>query len=130
MWERCSETGVVCGWTGLERAQPSAENLAVVETARGRSRYRNPGLHYAAIKDISTVTRRVHPALDDRFRVRIPQRYVLSEAAVGIADVTGAIAQGRELRARNRVRHFLEARHVLSLDLRHSIELLIVDERR
>src|SRR5438105_2710746 len=124
-----SETGVVCRSAGLKRAQPSAENLAVVETARGRSRYRDPGLEYAAIEDISTVARRVHPALDDGLRVWISKRDVLSQAAERIADVMSAIAQGRELRAWNRVCHFLEARHVLSLDLRHSIELLVVDER-
>ena len=121
------ETAVVCHSAGLKRAQPSAENLAVIETACGRSRYRNPGLYDAAIEDIPTVTRRAHPALDDGLRVWISKRYVLSQSPVRITDVMGAIAQGRELRAWNRVRHFLEARHVLRLDLRHSIELLVVD---
>src|SRR6267378_4492940 len=76
------------------------------------------------------MTARVHPTLDSCLRVGIAQRDVLREAAEWISDIVRAIAEGWQLGLGQGVRHFLEVRHVLSLDLRHSIQLCVVDERR
>jgi hypothetical protein len=70
-----------------------------------------------------------HPTLDDRLGARVSKGDVFGDSPERVADVLGAADQGWQLRIREHVRHFLEPRHVLRLDLRHLIEPRIVGQR-
>ena len=70
---------------------------------------------------------RVHPVFDHSLGTWISERDILGQTAEWIPDVACAIGERWETGFGEYVRHFLEARHVFRLDLRHPIELLIVD---
>jgi hypothetical protein len=125
-----SEMPLVRSPQSSKRAQLSAKNLTVIQSSRGRAGYSDPGLQNIAIQNIAAVSTGVHPTLNDRFSARITQCHVFRESPERISNVVCAISQGGKLGVGQGVRHFLKTRHVLGLDLRHPIQLRIVDERR
>ena len=72
---------------------------------------------------------RVHPALYNGRGVWIAQSDIFTETTERISDELRAGAESWRVRFGKRVRHFVEARHVGSLDLCHSVQSRTVGKR-
>src|SRR4051812_29412880 len=113
-----------------KRVELAAKNLAVVQTACGGPRDSDSGLHNVLIQDVRSVSSRVHPAFDYGLGVGVTEGDILRQAAVRIPHVARSVDQSGQISIGYDVSHFLEPRHVAGLDLRHPIQLRVVDECR